>query len=46
MRARLCEAILGGFNPVSLDLVLRENDMLSPNVALGLDFHHVRAQPN
>jgi effector-associated domain 1 (EAD1)-containing protein len=38
MRARLCEAILAGFNPVSLDLVLRENDMLRPNVALGPDF--------
>lgn len=38
MRARLCEAILAGFNPVSLDLVLRENDMFRPNVALGPDF--------
>ena len=38
MRSRLREAILAGFNPASLDEVLRDNDMLAVNVAIGPDF--------
>ena len=37
-RSKLREAILAGFNPASLDEVLRDNDMLAPNVAIGPDF--------
>ena len=38
MRSKLREAILAGFNPASLDEVLRDNDMLASNVAIGPDF--------
>jgi hypothetical protein len=38
MRSKLREAILAGFNPASLDLVLHDNDMFRPNVAIGPDF--------
>ena len=37
-RSKLREAILAGFNPASLDEVLRDNDMLASNVAIGPDF--------
>ena len=37
-RSKLREAILAGFDPASLDEVLRDNDMLAPNVAIGPDF--------
>ena len=38
MRSKLRQAILAGFNPASLDEVLRDNDMLASNVAIGPDF--------
>jgi hypothetical protein len=38
MRAKLREAILAGFNSTSLDELLRDHDMLRPNIALGPDF--------
>ena len=38
MRSKLREAILAGFNPASLDEVLRDNDMFASNVAIGPDF--------
>lgn len=38
MRSRLRAAILAGFNPASLDEVLKDNDLLRPNIALGPDF--------
>ena len=38
MRFELRQAILAGFNPASLDEVLRDNDMLASNVAIGPDF--------
>ena len=38
MRAKLRAAILAGFNPASLDEVLKDNDLLRPNIALGPDF--------
>ena len=38
MRAKLREAILAGFNAASLDELLRDHDMLRPNIALGPDF--------
>ena len=38
MRSQLREAILAGFDPPALDEVLRDNDMLRPNIALGPDF--------
>ena len=37
-RSKLREAILAGFDPASLDEVLRDNDMLASNVAIGPDF--------
>ncbi len=37
MRAKLREAIVAGFNAASLDEVLRDHDMLRPNIALGPD---------
>ena len=38
MRSKLSQAILAGFNPGSLDELLRDSDMLRPNIALGPDF--------
>lgn len=38
MRSKLRAAILAGFNPASLDEVLKDNDLLRPNIALGPDF--------
>ena len=38
MRSKLREAILAGFAPASLDVVLSDNDMLRANVAFGPDF--------
>jgi effector-associated domain 1 (EAD1)-containing protein len=38
MGAKLREAILAGFDPASLNQVLRDNDMLSANIVIGPDF--------